>query len=162
MLAVLNFGPWKKWRHDGGLRASLRGVSRKRIEELAVASALLRTPVVAATQRRLRLRGRNEPFFVLVEVILLTALLATLYLSAINRGTATNYRIGKLQIEQARLERDNADLRLQISQAQSLDRIHTEAMKLGMVPVDAKQVLYLELPPEVSTVRRPAPTAGSR
>ena len=122
----------------------------------------LRTPVAAATQRRLRLRGRNEPFFVLVEVILFTALLATLYLSAISRGTATSYRIGALQTQQAKLERENASLRVQISQAQSLDRIQSEATKLGMVPIDPKQVLYLELPPEVSTVQRPSPTTGPR
>ncbi len=127
-----------------------------------MASTLLRAPIIAESQRKFRLRGKTDPVFQIIELILLVGFLATLYLTANSRGTATTYRISALEAEQTRLERDNAALRLQVSQAQSLDRIQAEATKLGMVPADPKQVMYLDVQVEASTVQRPVGTPTPR
>lgn len=127
---------------------------------IAMATVLLHSPVAEASQRRFRLRARRDPFFLLVEVVLFSTLMATLYLTASSRGTMMTYRISALQNQQASLERENARLQLQISQMQSLDRVQQVATtKLGMVPDDPNQVIYLQLRPQVSSVQRPTAPA---
>lgn len=112
-----------------------------------MATTVVRAPITTVTQRVTRFHGARSPILNLLAVVLLIGLLATLYMSASGRGTATTYRINALRAEQARLERENADLRVQASKAQSLDRIQTEArQRLGMVPVDPTQVIYLQVP----------------
>src|SRR5579859_3976507 len=112
-----------------------------------MATSVVRAPITLITQRVTRFHGARSPILNMLAIVLLIGLLATLYMSASGRGTATSYRINALQSEQSRLERENADLRMQVSRAQSLDRIQTEAkQRLGMVPVDPTQVTYLQVP----------------
>lgn len=122
-----------------------------------MATTVARAPITTVTQRVTRFHGARSPMLNLLAVVLLIGLLATLYMSASGRGTATTYRINALVAEQARLERENADLRVQVSRAQSLDRVQPEArQRLGMVPVDPTQVIYLHVP---SARHAPASTA---
>jgi cell division protein FtsB len=123
-----------------------------------MASLAVRTPITAPSLRELRVRERGNPFLVLVGIIVLIAFLAALYLTALGRGTATAYRINDLDQEAKRLERENSALRLQVSQAQSLDHVQKEATsRLGMIPVDPKQVQYIQVPAAVVTPGLPAP-----
>lgn len=111
-----------------------------------MAATVVRAPITTVTQRVTRFHGARSPILNLLAVVLLIGLLATLYMSASGRGTATTYQINALQAEQDRLERDNADLRVQASRAQSLDRIQSEArQRLGMVPDDPAQVTYVQI-----------------
>lgn len=109
-----------------------------------MATTLVRAPITIVSQRVTRFHGARSPMVNLLAVVILTGLLATLYMTASARGTATTYRINDLQSQQAQLERSNAELRVKVSQAQSLDRVAKEATtKLNMTPLDPNQVVYL-------------------
>jgi len=61
-----------------------------------------------------------------------------------------NSEIHQIQKQISRMEASNNELNRQISKLQSYDRLLTEAKRLGMVPVDDKQISRIE------------PTAGGK
>ncbi len=82
----------------------------------------------------------------------LIGLLATLYLTEANKAAVMTYEINNLQYQQTSLSREEGDLKLQVSELQSLSRIQADAAAEGMVPVDPSTMLYLDIPPTVNTV----------
>lgn len=92
----------------------------------------------------------------------LIALLATLYLTEDNKAALMTYQINDLQDQQSALLRTQGDLRLQLEQLESLQRIQAEAAAEGMVPVQPIATTYIELPPAVDTVAPPPALAQAR
>ena len=106
----------------------------------------------ARRRRAEPLMRRSEPFLLMVGAAALIALLATLYLTEVNKAAQMTYEINDLQRQASGLERDQGDLQLKVSQLESLQRIQTDAAGMGMVPVNAANVLYLNVPAPVDTV----------
>lgn len=92
----------------------------------------------------------------------LLALLATLYLTEDNKAALMTYQINTLQNQQNSLLRTQGDLKLQLEQLESLQRIQGEASTLGMVPVQPTTAMYLDLPPVVETVAAPQALAQAQ
>ncbi len=70
-------------------------------------------------------------------------LVATLYLMLVGQTAARGRHIEQLQAELARLERENAQLEVQIAEEGSVSRLIQRAYELGFVP--AEQVEFLRL-----------------
>ena len=98
----------------------------------------------------------------LIGAVLLTLLLATLYLTASGQGTATTYRIVALEAQATQLQQQNEELELQVGQEQSLDRVQAEATKLGMVAIDSQHVLYVDVPPASAQRRGGTPVSATK
>ena len=114
---------------------------------------------LARAPRRPRGAARAEPFLLMAGASALIALLGTLYLTEANKAAMMTYQINQLQGQQTLLQRDQGDLKLQLDQLQSLQRIQADAAGLGMVPVAPTGVVYLDLPPAVDTVVADPPAA---
>lgn len=116
----------------------------------------------APSARRARLARRSEPFLLMAGACALLALLATLYLTEDNKAALMTYQINTLQNQQNSLLRTQGDLKLQLEQLESLQRIQGEASTLGMVPVQPTTAMYLDLPPVVETVAAPQALAQAQ
>ncbi|MCP4418938.1 MAG: hypothetical protein GY805_20165 [Chloroflexi bacterium] len=107
-------------------------------------------------------------------ILILVALLGTIYVSQASRIATVGRRVQVLQNELTELKRQNNDLEQDIAAAQSLDRLQTEAIRLGFVeaypddieyiivseyPVDLEESDPLEILPTVTAVPPPAATA---
>lgn len=112
--------------------------------------------------RRVRLIRQSEPFLLMAVACALIALLATLYLTEDNKAALMTYQINDLQDQQSTLLRTQGDLKLQLEQMESLQRIQAEAAAQGMVPVQPTSTTYIDLPPAVDTVAPPPALAQAR
>jgi hypothetical protein len=106
--------------------------------------------------RRVRLIRQSEPFLLMAVACALVALLATLYLTEDNKAALMTYQINNLQNQQSALLRTQGDMKLQLEQLEALQRVQTEAVAQGMVPIQPTTTTYIELPPVVDTVAPPA------
>jgi cell division protein FtsL len=102
-------------------------------------------PILAAKRRR-----QLYPFFfhmgpvaLCTTSVLLIGLMAIVYLSQVGQAVAANHQLQALQAQQALLQRQDEDLAYQIAQEQSPEYIAAEAAKMGLVPVDPKNVQIL-------------------
>jgi cell division protein FtsL len=112
--------------------------------------------------RRVRLIRQSEPFLLMAVACALIALLATLYLTEDNKAALMTYQINNLQDQQSTLLRTQGDLKLQLEQMESLQRIQTDAAAQGMVPIQPTTTTYIELAPVVDTVAPPPTLAQAR
>lgn len=91
-----------------------------------------------------------------VLALLLVTGLSLLYLSQTSDLAATSYDVAALQDEKSVWEMRNEQLRLQISELQSLDRVdHEASTRLGMGP--PTHVVYVAAPAQ--SIAIPTPTA---
>jgi cell division protein FtsL len=74
-------------------------------------------------------------------IIILVSLLGWLYLTQASQATTTGYRIYELERERARLQRENAQLMLEIAELERLEKVEARARQLGFIPPE--QVEYL-------------------
>jgi hypothetical protein len=106
-------------------------------------------------------------------ILVLAALLGTIYVSQASRIASVGRRVQILQNELTELKRQNNDIERDIAAAQALDRLQAEAIRLGFVEADPADIEYiivpdypaelqetdpLETPPTVTAVPPPAET----
>jgi hypothetical protein len=79
-------------------------------------------------------------------VIILAALLGAIYLNQASKIATIGRRV---QIEQQLLDElrvENADIERRIAEAQSLERLMTEAQRLGFIPATPNDIDYMVIP----------------
>ncbi|HSM57055.1 MAG TPA: hypothetical protein VK879_12960 [Candidatus Sulfomarinibacteraceae bacterium] len=76
-------------------------------------------------------------------IIALVALLGAVYLSQASRIASTGRRIQSLQEELDDLKRENSEMEREIAEAQSLERLQQEALRLGFLRADPDDIEYL-------------------
>jgi cell division protein FtsL len=79
-------------------------------------------------------------------ILLLSALLGVIYLSQASGIAAVGRRVQNLQVESEMLKRENGNLERQIAEAQSLERLQQEALRLGFVQAQASEIDYIVIP----------------
>ena len=79
-------------------------------------------------------------------ILVLAALLGTIYVSQASRIAAVGRRVQILQNELTDLKRQNNDLERDIAAAQALDRLQSEAIRLGFVEADPDDIEYIIVP----------------
>lgn len=79
-------------------------------------------------------------------IMILVALIGTIYLVQASTIAETGRRVQILQIELADLKRGNAQLERNIAEAQSLERLQTSARQLGFVRADPEEIEYIIVP----------------
>jgi cell division protein FtsL len=93
-------------------------------------------------------------------ILALAAWLGTIYLSQASRIAGTGRRVQILQNQLDELKRENAVLERSIAEAQSLERLQQEAIRLGFVraaPEDIEYLVVEEYPAEQAAVPVPTP-----
>lgn len=76
-------------------------------------------------------------------ILALVALLGAIYLNQASRIASTGRRIQSLQEELDELKRENGELERDIAEAQSLERLQQEAVRLGFVRADPDDMEYV-------------------
>lgn len=79
-------------------------------------------------------------------ILLLSAVLGVIYLSQASGIAAVGRRVQNLQADLDYTKRQNANLERQIAEAQSLERLQQEALRLGFVQAQADQIEYIVVP----------------
>lgn len=90
-------------------------------------------------------------------ILILATLLGTIYLLQTSRIATTGRQIQLSQEELDNMRRENSDLEKRIAEAQSLDRLQSEARRLGFVPARADDIEYLVVPDFPATAVIPEP-----
>lgn len=67
-----------------------------------------------------------------------------MYLAVLNDMTAKGYKAKKIENRLAKIEAENKDLSINLSQKQSMERVMAEMKSLGMT--DSGSITYLEMP----------------
>ncbi len=100
-------------------------------------------PKVVARRRSLtqrRVFWRMGPVALCITSVVLIGLMAVLYLSQAAQAVAINQQLQNARREQAHLERQNQDLISIVAQEQSPAYIVEQAKKMGLGPVDPKNL----------------------
>lgn len=79
-------------------------------------------------------------------ILILAALLGAIYLNQASRIAAVGRRVQFLQNDLDNLRRVNASLERQIAEAQSLERLQQEAIRLGFREARAEDIEYIVVP----------------
>ena len=79
-------------------------------------------------------------------ILVLAALLGTVYVSQASRIASVGRQVQILQNELTELKRQNNDLERDIAAAQALDRLQAEAVRLGFVEADPDDIEYIIVP----------------
>lgn len=87
-------------------------------------------------------------------ILVLIAVLGTIYLSQASRIAVTGRRVQMLQNELETLKRDNAEIERTIAESQSLERLQQQAQDMGFVEAQPGDIEYLVVPdyPEATAV----------
>jgi hypothetical protein len=102
-----------------------------------------------------RKRGSNKHLSWLTEaqaavgwgiILVLVAILGTVYLSQASRTAVAGRRVQIRQNELDDLKRGNADLEKKIAQAQSLEDLQAKAQTLGFIQAQPENIEYLVIP----------------
>jgi len=72
--------------------------------------------------------------------------MAVLYLSQVGQVVTSNHQLQEIRNEQAALEHQNQDLVDTLAQEQSPNSIAEQAKKIGLGPVDPKNLWILQVP----------------
>ena len=102
-------------------------------------------------------------------ILLLVALLGTIYLLQTSKIANTGRQVQLAQQELDTVRRENRDVEKRIAEAQSLERLQSEARRLGFVPARANDIEYLVVPdfpaeaitpvPDIEPTPQPLPPA---
>lgn len=76
-------------------------------------------------------------------IIFLAALLGTIYVRQASQIASVGRRVQLLQIDLEELKRQNDAIEQQIAEAQSLERLQQEAVRLGFVQADPDDIEYI-------------------
>lgn len=76
----------------------------------------------------------------------LAALLGAIYLRQASRIATVGRRVQTIQIELENTKRENTDIERLIAEAQSLERLQQEAIRLGFVVADPEDIEYIIVP----------------
>lgn len=79
-------------------------------------------------------------------ILVLIAVLGAIYLSQASRIAVTGRRVQMMQNELETLKRDNAAVEKTIAEAQSLERLQTQAQAMGFVEAQPGDIEYLTVP----------------
>ncbi len=79
-------------------------------------------------------------------ILILVALLGTIYLRQASQIAAVGRHVQIIQINLADIKRSNAELEKEIAEEQSLDRLQAEAIRLGFLPAGSEDIEYLIVP----------------
>jgi hypothetical protein len=79
-------------------------------------------------------------------ILVLAALLGAIYLNQASRIAAIGRRVQIQQDELDEWKRVNGDLKRQIAEAQSLERLQQEAIRLGFEPAQTNEIEYVIIP----------------
>ena len=79
-------------------------------------------------------------------ILVLAALLGTIYLRQASQIAAVGRRVQTIQIDLEDTKRENAELERQIAEAQSLERLQQEAIRLGFTIADPEDIEYIIVP----------------
>lgn len=91
-------------------------------------------------------------------IILLAAVVGTIYLVQASTLAETGRRIQLAQIELTDFKRQNNQIERQIAEAQALDRLQQDAIRLGFVKADPGATLYIIVTDYPTTQPAPPPT----
>ena len=101
---------------------------------------------VARRQRQLRpFLFHMGPVALTITSVLLIALMAVLYLSQQGQAVAANQKLQDMRNQQAQLQREKQDLLDSIAREQSPSYITENAKKLGLVPVDPRNIRVIKV-----------------
>lgn len=128
-----------------------------RLEQLARMPVRLR-------ERLRQLLKLNEAQAVLgwSVILVLFALLGTIYLVQASRVAETGRRMQVMQIDLADVKRENGVLEQAIAESQSLTRLQREAIRMGFVLASPTDIEYVIVPDYPAALPEPAPTAVPR
>ena len=90
-------------------------------------------------------------------ILVLAALLGTIYVSQASRIASVGRRVQLLQNELTELKRQNNELERDIAAAQALDRLQAEAIRLGFVEADPNDIEYIIVPDYPAAEEAPDP-----
>lgn len=79
-------------------------------------------------------------------ILILAALLGAVYLGQTSRIAGVGRRVQVMQNELERLKRENAALEREVAEAQSLERLRQEAIRLGFVQSQPADIEYVIVP----------------
>jgi cell division protein FtsL len=79
-------------------------------------------------------------------ILILVALLGAIYLNQASRIATIGRRVQSLQIQVDNVKRENASREREIAQAQSLDRLQSEATRLGFRRARPNDIEYVIVP----------------
>jgi cell division protein FtsL len=79
-------------------------------------------------------------------ILLLVALLGAIYLSQASSIAAVGRKVQSLQNRLEDLKRENSELERQIAEAQSLERLEEEALRLGFSQATSTEIEYVIVP----------------
>jgi hypothetical protein len=92
-------------------------------------------------------------------ILVLAALLGTVYVSQASRIATVGRRVQVLQNELIELKRQNNGLERDIAAAQALDRLQVEAARLGFVEAKTADIEYIIVPEYPVTLEETDPLA---
>lgn len=96
-------------------------------------------------------------------ILIMVALLGVIYLNQASGIAAIGRRVQSLQGNLENLKRENAVLERDIAEAQSLERLQQEALRLGFIqsrPDDIEYIVVPNYPAEASTLELVAESTG--
>ncbi len=96
--------------------------------------------------RRLRRLSEAQAALGWGVILILIALLGTVYLRQSSHTATIGRRVQILQDDLDRLKLENADIERRIAEAQSLERLQNRALTLGFQPAHPDDVEYLVVP----------------
>ena len=79
-------------------------------------------------------------------VLVLAALLGTIYLRQASQIAAVGRRVQTLQFELENIKRESTEIEQQIAESQSLERLQSEAIRLGFTQADPDDIEYVIVP----------------
>ncbi len=102
-------------------------------------------------------------------ILVLVAVLGTIYLSQASRIAVTGRQVQLMQNELETLKRDNAVIERVIAESQSLSRLQERAREMGFVSAQPESIEYLVIPdypsatavPPTLQAQQPEPDASS-
>lgn len=92
-------------------------------------------------------------------ILVLAALLGAIYLNQASRIAATGRRVQIQQSDLEELKRVNGELEREIAEAQSLERLQQEAVRLGFQPAQPDEIEYIVIPGYPLEEAAPPPAA---
>ena len=79
-------------------------------------------------------------------VLVLAALLGTIYLRQASQTASVGRRVQTLQIELESIKRESTEIEQKIAEAQSLERLQAEAIRLGFTTANPDDIEYIIVP----------------
>ena len=102
-------------------------------------------PVIKRRRQLYPFFFRMGPVALCITSVLLIGLMAVLYLSQIGQAVALNQQLQTKQAQQDQLQRQNQDLVNTISREQSPEYIADRAKRMGLIPLDPKNVQVIKI-----------------